>query len=217
MVELAIVLPFLLFGILFFIWLGIMMHAKSSLDSAVTRALRLAVTRGAEEISGVDTIPRIHGWLAVPQTYGDSDVEPLLAYNLDPSTNWLSWYDDRASEVFGGGFQSLPPEYVYAVVYVNESMKQSIGSSIKYPCDPASLENGSGCLGCWFLHPESLAPGEPYMDTVPRRRLGLECRFQPSSGVLKPLVAMLSLISTQTSSPLLVFKKKLFFDVPSFE
>ena len=216
LVELAIVLPFLLFGVLFFIWIGVMMHAKSSLDASVTRALRLAATRGADEISGVDTIPRIHGWVAIPQTITDAQVEPLLAYNT-PAGDWHSWYDQRANEVFGQNFQDLSPEYVYSVVYVNESMKQSIGTSLKYPCDPADLSEGAGCLGCWFLNPETLNPGEAYASFAPRRRIGLECRFQPATGLLRPLVAVLSMISTHTSSPLLVFKKKLFFEVPSFE
>ena len=215
MVETAIVLPLVLLGIFFFIWLGTVMHAKSSLDAAVTRAVRLACTRGVKEVAGLEIIERIQNWQGGAAL---STVEMLLKNGDIP--NWMDWYTATSTQFnFVSGLDGLPSEYIYALVYVNEAMKKSIGSSIRYPCDPEDLSSGSGCLGCVFLNPDDLtslydSPG-PWGIDAPRRKIGIECRFQPAHAFLKPLVSLIGFLTGGLADPLIVLKKKAIVDVPS--
>lgn len=217
MLETAVLLPLLVLGIFFFIWLGTVMHAKSSLDAAVARAVRLACTRGVSEVAGMEVIQRVQDW---QRSGDDSGIEPLLK-NGDFS-NWLEWYDDRSNQIFSGvsNLISMPSEYIYALVYVNEAMKQSVGAGVRYPCDPEDLVNGGGCLGCSFLNPDTLESGFPSEDPAqwagppPRRSIGLECRYQPDHTILKPLVKFIAMLTGDLAEPLLVLKKKAIVDVP---
>ena len=219
MLEIALTLPFFLVGIFLFIWIGVVIHGKSSLDAAVTKSLRLAATRGVDELLGVSIIDDVQDWLSSGSTNPGPRLQGLLA-----TEDWGQagpYYDELVSEVFSGrNLIDLPPEYIYALVYVNESMKQSVGPSLRMPCDPANLADGGGCMACSFLDPDSYRSafdsGSPTSKPPPRRTMGLECRYQPAHFLLRPLVSLLAMIGGSTATPLIVLKKRMFFDIPEF-
>jgi len=215
LIEISIVIPFVLFGILIMIWLGLTIHANTSLESALTRSLRLAATRGVAENTGAQIISAVQNW-------EEPRISDLLIHNVDP-TDAMAYYDTMTANIFGNTnttLKSLPPEYIYALVYLNESMKQSIGGGIRFPCKADDAESGVGCLDCSFLNPTSLEAsfdGTPklYTDQPPRRSMGLECHYQPSDSLVAPLSALIRLISGSGSKPLVVLKKRQYLDMPS--
>ena len=219
MLEIALTLPFFLIGIFLVIWIGVVIHGKSSLDAAVTKSLRLAATRGVNELLGVSIISDVQDWLDSGAVNPSSRLQGLLA-----TEEWDQagpYYDELVSGVFSGkNLSDLPPEYIYALVYVNESMRQSVGPSLRSPCDPNDLANGGGCMACSFLDPVSYRSafdeGTATSDDPPRRTMGLECRYQPAHFLLRPLVSLLAMIGGSTAAPLIVLKKRMFFDIPEF-
>lgn len=237
LLEIALALPFTLLGLFFLIWVGLTIHAKTSLDAAVTRALRLASTRGVDELLGVEVISDVQRW-------NDGVATTRLPQLLSRNVNWseaqdyykklllnvFAVYDDEGQPKEIEGLYNMPPEYIYALVYINEAMRQSIGEQIRYPCDPSNLEEGQGCMACSFLNPSTdqehgMQPGFDAAHIFraagtsvppPRRRIGVECRFQPSHILLSPIVALLRIIAGQASMPLIVLRRRMFFDIPEF-
>ena len=224
LVELALTLPIFLAGLLFFIWLGISFNATNSLKSAVPRAIRLAATRGPDDLLGTRIIGDVHAWRADQNDEGR--MPTLLSL---PSEHWgtaLKRYDESVAAVFGSSWtlRDLPPEYTYALIYVNEAMRQSVGATLRFPCDADDPVDGAGCLECEFLNPDSLKPASqmlkdgdsPYDIDPPRRSIGLECRYQPQTAVVTPLVRLLSLLAGKTMASTIVFSHKQFMDFPEY-
>ena len=92
-------------------------------------------------------------------------------------------------------------------------MKQSVGSSVRYPCNPNGV-NGAGCLACKNIDPE------PYLDNAAgvagspgysRQFVGVECAYRPSNILLNPFLGLLRMIVGEDINTLLVIKRKSFF------
>lgn len=221
-VELAMTLPIFLMGILFFTWLGISFNATNSLKSAVSRAIRLAATRGPDDLLGAEVISDVHNWRK-----DEDDVGRMPVLLSSPAKHWgdaLTHYDAAVAAVFGSSWtlRDLPPEYTYALVYVNEAMRQSVGATLRFPCDANDPVNGAGCLNCEFLNPDTLKSASQvlkdgdsaYDIDPPRRSIGLECSYQPQTVVLTPLLRLISILAGETVTSTIVFSHRQFMDFP---
>lgn len=228
--ELAIVLPIFLFAVAALLYIGFILSAQNSLTQAVSN-IRLALTRGKSEIVGAaGEISEFHTWSAFGGGFGvcssysepplNGDIRRLLASPEFESTAFSSsgLYNSDVQETFSCGNSSnanmrqLPPYYLYALTYVTQTMKQSVGASLRYPCDP-TLPDGGGCLHCRFLNPASDSTRNDSRGTViwgtnicrhiyaldcplfNTDYIGIECKYRPSSAVADLLFGFLRLIA----------------------
>lgn len=232
LVEFALGLPVVLLLIFIVIWISVILHARSTLTVVLGQALRLAATRGDSSLVGTDIIPDIQAWTGDPaQVAPPASLNQFLASpDLEATTYWDYYNTVSLDPVFGGvagtsgsvRLNETQPEYIYALVYFNQSLRQSIGPTVRFPCDP-TLADGSGCVSCVFLNPNSLfsnavGPQDPW-DTavdgpIPRRRLGMECQYRPSSVFLDPVVKLLRIIAGPAAiSPIIITRTK-YHDAP---
>lgn len=208
MIEVAMLFPLFLVGLLFFIWLGVMFNARSSLSAAVSNAVRLATTRGAdnqagEKIVGQDLISAIDAWHQNGST--SQTFEELMASPEINISDALYFYDSKSSAIFDDRtLRELPVTYAYTLAYVNEALRMSLGGYVRYPCDPEDIsdtdpDDGAGCVGCVFLHPDYLndAMYEHNGQRLdpPARVIALECKYQPVSRLLAPIQSLLTMIT----------------------
>lgn len=214
-VEIALTLPLFIIGIFAFIWLAQYWNAKSSLSYAVGNALKLAQTRGNPLIEN-SSMP---GYGLIPQ------VDDFLAGNQNALDEFLASPDLRASgyidyynEVTIGEFcvvdlvrgkcdlSTIPTEYIYALIYVNESMRQNIGSGLRYPCDPTEddlSKGGPGCLSCKFESPKAYL-GVSAASGATASIIDLTCTYQPNLAVLSSVVGMLKVLTGNIAMPKLL-------------
>ncbi|MBN8550902.1 MAG: pilus assembly protein [Deltaproteobacteria bacterium] len=218
LIETAIILPLFLFFILFVIWLGISFHEKATLSTSLGGGLRAAATRSDFFLMNSSTgiLPAVQAWSGGSP---DPALKPVLAHNAPGPSDWgEEFYDsvDGTSKVFGGlPLGSLPKPYIFALIYVHESLRQSLGGSVRYPCDPYSSTDPAGCVGCRFLNPED-GSLDPYVDgsgnllPPPTDRLGLQCDYRPANFIIGPLTRILGQITGNPTggSSLLVFSAK---------
>jgi len=210
MIETAIFMPLVLLGILFFIWLGVTFNARTSLEAAVPRSIMLAITRGVNERVGTDIIQDVQRWHDDPADVTDR-LGKFLAKDVLFDPDALNYYQQHSTTVFDNrALNEMPQEYIYAQLYVNEAMKQSVGSVVKYPC-----AGQPGCLNCAFLNPTTLDTITPYGDEPPRRKLGLECSYQLSSVLLDPIFSLLRLILGDAAIGPMIIRQRQFMDVPA--
>ena len=216
LVETVLFFPFFLLGIMVFIWLGLVMNAKSALTASVSRAPRIAITRADSKLLGGHMIQPIENWHDHTETQAERErVYKLLMYPPEnPATNWF-WtdaehrYNTEAVKVFNpaGGLRGMPPEYIYTLVYLNEYMRQSVGGSVRYPCEP-DAPDAAGCFSCTFLNPDDwgTVPGS-YNKTPPTDRIGVECRYQPGHYLIEPIQGLLRFVSGNGSTARVIVKR----------
>ncbi len=201
LVETALALPIFLAVVLIFIFFAVAQNARGSLTYAVTM-VRHAYTRGQAELIGTDVIPSVQGWLAGSGGVWSNpppDISALLATPAEAATAFGSsgLYNTDSQNWFGVDLTALPAPYIYSLIYVLESMRQSVGPTLRYPCDPLAA-GGEGCLLCRNLHPmESSGPGPyPVFGAVgfDQTFVGISCSYRPSNVFLNPIVNLLRLI-----------------------
>lgn len=224
MIETAILLPLILFLIFLVIWIGISFHEKAALRSALGTGIRLAATRGdrllMHSTSGV--IPRIQEWVnnACPGVISPPfELDPVLEYNIPGGSTWGGdYYNDGHpgkgalrvfSAYFGGHGQvslhCMPPSYIFALIYIHESIRQSVGSSVKYPCDPFTDPEPEGCVGCFFLNPDNFDQSDYEVGGVlappPTDRVAIQCDYRPSNFLLGPMTGLLRMMVGGSAGP----------------
>jgi len=222
LVETVIILPLFLFLILLVIWIGVSFHERATLATAVGAGIRAASTRSDMLLmnSQDGIISAVQGWIANPPT--PQELRDVLAYNLTDPPNANEWgehyyqaplgtYKEVFGEALGPGapIYHLPKSYIYTLIYIHESIRQSVGKSVRFPCDPT--EGGitppidrNGCVGCRFLNPETF-DFLPH-PTIPTDRIAIQCQYRPANMIFGPLTRMLSLMtgSAWTGSPFIL-------------
>jgi len=214
MLETALVLPLFLIGVLTFIWLTYSINLRSSLTSSISRALRLAVTRGNEEIVGSRLIEDIDDWLD-----GQNPTPRLEAMLASHDIGWqnaeVHYNNNTTWPVFHRSLRQMPPVYTYVLVYLNEGMRQSVGSSLRFPCDPHAGQAGTGCMSCTFLNPDNMKKDQPYQglsgsNEPPLQSLGLECEVQPHNFILSPIFSLLRYVLGAATAPDFTIQQRSF-------
>ena len=221
LIEAALVLPIFIAVIFAFIWAGYYFNAKTSLSSTLIRSLRTSVTRGNFAL-GEGTIQDIEDWY----TFGGAPSARLDSLLRSSDITWntaKSFYDNEATEVvrttintFGPVIPNpimpdyVPRSYVYTYVMLYEGFRQSVGKSLRYPCNP-DLPGGDRCLMCVLVHPdpalrnprasfaEAFTVQGTTFDTYPSSTgLGLRCRYKPNAFMLRPVMNMLNIMTGGT-------------------
>lgn len=222
-VEFIFALPVFFLLITFFMWLAVLLNARTSLTLALGYATRLALTRADDARVGKDLILPVNDWI------DNGRVDESLARLLFADTKGADWAHYSSSNsslspvasVFGESLQDMPKQYAYILIYIYESIRQSVGSSARFPCDPRNLDgtddsDGFGCVKCEFLHPQDLSlENERYGLDVPRTRARIRCEYKPD-GVLSRLVSGMFGLVTGSSRALdanLIITRTTFFDV----
>ncbi|MCO6431307.1 MAG: pilus assembly protein [Deltaproteobacteria bacterium] len=205
-VEFVLLLPLFLFLMLFFIWYGVSLNAKTSLISAVTNGVRLAATRGKASVyRKVGNIAGLDTWAGAISDIDEAHTTGPTARVGNPGGLLVSphevfdVYNAKATSTFGRGMLSIPfPEYTYAVAYAVQMMRMSVGSALRFPCDPYGAD-GDGCLMCRPVNPDTYsdAPYTAPLDATgtAARRIAVRCDYKPKSVVLTPLLRMLSIVT----------------------
>ncbi len=235
LVETALTLPVLLFGIFLVLWIATSRNEQASFDAALGSAMRLASTRGdpflfsksglSTSVSGIDT------WITTGNA--TAAVQNLLSRNI-PWTESLDNLDQRGLGAFASiapDFKSLPSQYIYAFVYIFESMQLGVGNSIRYSCNPDDPGN-DGCLECRLLSPDgALDPSQnpiPYLDyctsvggcpncpdaahcALPTDVIALQCKYRPKLFLLSPILGMLRILTGQDLAVNFVMRRTRIF------
>lgn len=212
LLETVFMFPIVLVSLLMMIWAALTVHAQISLSSAMINGLRLAATRGVVERAGSLLIPDLEDFVVGTETEA---IKGLLM--SDPEGDWeeaKAIYDGWAQENFSLDFNKLPLEWIQAVIYVQESMRISVGRSVKYPCDPnAAGSAGVDCLLCQIVSGQSLDPGvDP--ESSDSGRIALACSYQPNNAVLDFFLKIMSTLTGNAESRKIVFSRKTFIDLP---
>lgn len=226
-VETVIFLPILLILVFFCYWLGVMSNTKAAFEVAVKHALYLAVTRSdplnvnlADAATGglpSGVIGDVTAW----HTNGagtpppPSQLLPLLLSDGSASPNYGAlWADPNYGQLYtatngtlsvirnvnaGSSLHLLPTSYTYALIYLYQTMRQAIGNTVRYPCDPNNPSNGSGCLLCHFTDPTG-AVGSFTAPANEGGHIGLSCSFTPDTLIGNALRALFGLVSGSTST-----------------
>jgi len=225
-VELAFALPLtlgLIFGV---VWLSQLSHADTTLTAAVGNSLRLGITRGDYEELGADVVSVVQSYIVDGNAPDPRLNELLVSSDLRESSSFESFeelYNDPELGIFevfsehgDYSIRNISPQYMYALIYINAHMKNSLGSQVRYPCDPEG-EDGAGCLLCRFRNPDfpQLEPEDANFfydvagwDDFPRR-ISIDCRYRPDNIVSSVVASMLGMLSASgTSEPgMLVFRR----------
>ena len=210
-IEFLIALPLFLLIILVIISASAINNAHTSLDFAVANAVRLAVSRGDDEIAAkIDVNYRIAKRVSGAQA--SSNFNEIFVYNPN---NTLVVPNDYKSLILGSGDPqnvstlALPTAHRLALALVYQYMKEAVGSMVQFPCDPDDLnnENRFGCMNCYFREeldngcylPVSGFSGKPQgcaedqvSDDVelPEMYINLTCRYLPNEPALKMLTSI---------------------------
>lgn len=208
-IEFALIAPLLLMLIFSVIYFGHAYSARISLTTAVG-AVRTGFTRGELDLfTGIQTIPDINSYLSGG---GNDHIPPARLRELlaSPDLNGIGagqaygsagTYASMLNSVYGGspGLKQLSETKLYTLVYVNQMMLQSIGPSLRFPCQE------KGCLYCEFL-PDFLAPGDPGTSHT-----GIKCSYRPSNVFLDPVLAMIGVITGGAIDPNVVITRSSAF------
>jgi len=216
MLETALILPLVLVIAFGLMYLSSAFNAKLSLKWAVGQAVRLAITRGDIRRVGMRIIPSLSDFtgLYAPRihsfTFSEAtdQAKTLLSYQV-PYNDAIQFYDTRLFEPFqrdahfDGNLNNSYPTFLYAIAYANETMRQSLGMSVKYPCDPdgSGPNDGPGCFMCQFLNPDTMdltgyvsvadVVGRAQIIGPPIYKIALRCSYRPMSPFLQPISGLL--------------------------
>lgn len=206
-VEVALTLPIFLAFILFFTWMGMVWGARSSLTSAMGNGVRLAVTRGNEELMGKQVYPEI-------QNRDVSHLEKLLVSPDLREAGALSYYDEKLFGFPVTDDVNVPPEYLYALAYTLQAMSQSEGGQVRYPCDPNGngADSGAGCVSCGFIDTAPFGKALPTDANEAGKIFAMQCDFQPPLSLLSPAIKMLGAIIGSQNVPRIIVRRTKFVD-----
>ncbi len=222
MLETAIILPLVLVAIFIAIGLAAIANGRSALSSAMTEAMRLAATRGDMDLMGGEQMV-----IPVKRYLDTNELEelmPLLASG-DVKFEDLKTF---ANECFGRvhstqSLKQLPIQYIYSLVYIHQALRQSIGPSLNFPCNPpggtppssiCSAATRPGCVSCYLINPDTFDFTLISSDPDPNR-YAIRCEYSPSSVFLDPIYRIFSLFSGNGASGGggLVIKRDRLFEV----
>lgn len=229
--EAALVLPLFLFCIFAILWIGTALHANNALTTSIFKALRLSVTRGDAAKVGSYPISALNKWAALEDMSG-AEITHLHELLKSPDIDWLTASEFHNSHTIEelhsrydiSSLQDLPPRFLYALAYMYQGMRESIGPSLRYPCDPSAPGN-EGCLSCSFFlaDPELGFPlrrvaGEPggmrSGDDIPLDGVGLNCEYKPALFLVTPAMNALGALLGRSEAPLVHLRSRLFFSAP---
>lgn len=224
LVETAILLP-IWFGALFFVmWMAYMSAARQSLVAATQRAVELAITRAnvdewgklvatgnspsdkqiIEDVRNFSVVRLSSLMLRSPPKRSTT----LTLSNYNPTDTGTGWCNKNATDAEGQTYPGCTalnqanPVYIYALIYMNEAMRLSMGSSVYYPCNPAgdAPNDGPGCLSCTIAAP--VPKGQRVSSLL------MTCAYQPETFLMRPMISMLRALrgwGSGTTLPLLIF------------
>ncbi len=186
-VEIAIAMPIFLFFVYIFIWLAVARNQITSFSSAVHFGTRLSITRGKKEVMGYDPLSE-NGLIPVldKTTIDSNDAIVKSILSTEDLENSMSYtYDEWSQETLGLNFNELPNYYFYALAFIYQSLKRSVGNSVRFPCDPKDPHNndpqkGDMCLKCTFINPKANDPydGSPaYELETLNKSIGVICQY----------------------------------------
>jgi hypothetical protein len=228
LLEIIICLPVLLMMMWLFLYVGIMYNARSSLVSAMENSLRVALTRSNLSLSMADE-ESLYQYLdtlcSSLSGSGRNALEPILfanqkeeagidEYNRN-TAHWKDWYQSGE----GALFCEQPLHNIYAIVFIQLTMQNSVGNSVKFPCDPRSDDKdaGAGCMRCIPLNPcsldRSLVKSSCDQSTI-FHRVAIECEFRPDSVFVAPFDALANLVTGSNTNTLSVISHRAFFETP---
>lgn len=228
LVEAVLFLPIFLaiiFGIIAFF---VFFNSYFSFQSAVANAPKLAVTRGNSNLVGGEIIGVINEYwsdmaFTNPDKFKDifchlrnaddclSEQDQLICNALSVGTvsslncnNEAGGYDGWSCNFYSSSTcgndvkEYFPPTYAYTVAYVFLAMRQSIGESVYYPCDPDNPQDGAGCLTCWFNQPQLTCQSSDCSKTALLDKIDITCRYKPDIFILS---TALRLLGSLTGNP----------------
>lgn len=221
LVELVLVLPFLLALMFMFIWLAIYIQSQISFTSAVNNGVRLAVTRGNAQLMGFSTGQGIIPSLESSDIWSN-ESEPLFCHRIE-TLPCKEFYNSWSARNFNGlSFTQLSKDAVYAVAYVNEAVRLSVGDSVRFPCNPNGTpatdgqeeDDGQGCLSCEVVTSSGAA-----LSTATKKRLTISCNFQP---IVYPYSTAMNLLGqiiggSQNPSKKFVINRTMFLDLARYK
>lgn len=209
LVETAFALPLAIAIIFLILWFAYIWFCLYTFNHAVADGARDAAARGSfQRLDNSGLISRVHNY-----QNGGNFPEDLFAYQISASTAESYLNSQQVMGAFDGlNFSSLPGPYLYAVLYMNQALKKGIGKTIKFPCDPDGSGNneGPGCVSCQFLNPDTLDSSLWISGAaLPSDRIHLKCRYQPDVFLIKPMAAMLKIVTgNRVGINPLVFEKQ---------
>ena len=218
LVEVSFGLPLLLLGIYAVIFFSMTLNARGSLTSAVSNGTRLAFTRSVDAEMGTTLIPEVRAYLNSGIATGALDQ--LLATPGLENVAFLpgngGWYMNQWNSTLslGGDISKLPPSYLYALVYTYRHFRQSVGGTVRFPCDPHDPVNGAGCLRCTNLNATTgtraaSLPSAPILgdSDYDLNAVGVSCEYRPADLFFTPL---LRLVSGGSIGPIIIERNYLY-------
>jgi TadE-like protein len=228
-IEFVMFFPVFLAGLFILIWLGVAMNARGALSAAVDNGVRLAATRGNGNLYGklddpnsptrrVGAMPSFDNWVFDSRNGAGGSTPQSRVGLIVSGESSIDRYNTASAHIFpgdgaGGGaltLATLPPHYTYAIAYIVQAMRMSIGESLRYPCDPRNEDgtdpqNGENCLYCRPVHPTTFDnqvfnPSTIGASSLLSRRFAIRCDFKPAPYLLRPILKLLSMLTGQEAS-----------------
>jgi hypothetical protein len=215
LIEFAIIFPFFILFVFLIIYVVLIWNAKLSMQSSISNGVRLAFTRGNSSIVGQNIIPDIAAYAASGSM--NTRLAGLLS-TPEEAPFADAYYKSMSLSIFNRSFESLPPRYIYAMVYTMQGLTAGVGEGLmRFPCDPTlPVAVSQGCVQCRFLHPVTRddVPGNPQMGTpdFDWNYLGIKCVYRPSNVFVGPVHGLLGFIlPSSTFNSLLVRARGSFY------
>ncbi|MCB0311275.1 MAG: pilus assembly protein [Bdellovibrionales bacterium] len=208
LVETAIGLAIALIIVMFLLWVGLVFHFKRSLNTAVHKGIRLAITRSDPALVGGHLIAPLEAF--IQHGVVSERFKVLMSNNVEWSDARWTLNNIVTQSFRSAELEDLPPVYLYALVYINEGMKLSVGSNIRYPCDPSQDNpDGLGCMLCRFVNPDTgevQGPSNPPRfddgsNPIPDQPLGINCEINPAPYIIKPVYQLFGLLLGPQATP----------------
>ena len=219
-IEMLIGFPIFLLTITFFLAVASYLEQKNTLTAAVNDGVRLAMGRA----NPLGTPLAL--WAYNDDTAPTVDKNKILALLVHPSLRGT--ISSHEAAMTGGpaadgpycalkghlqDISDIPSFYVAAPAYIYERMSVSLGSAVRYPCNPYS-NTGAGCLRCMFFKSSRYTtavegvttrrptPREPDLHVNDLKSfdgrypatIHLSCYYQPERSILSVFFAALKLI-----------------------
>lgn len=213
-------LPLILLCIFLIIAIGVALNARGSLANGMTASLRLAHTRGDSTRVGLDILPAIQ---TIHSGTPSETARRLLTSLPDAErADGLDLLDSCFGAVYNRSLRSLPNQYLYALVYLNQALAQSIGSSFRFPCLPPGANAPNGCGGnadrnpgcgiCYLFDPDNPTAQESGAPLRPDR-IAIRCEYAPSSVFIDPIIKLLGLFGLgDTAGGIFTMRRERLFD-----
>lgn len=239
-VELVFTLPLLLLLVWFFIYIGTIYNAKTSLVSAMDNSVRSAMTRGylsetlsnrnlydrLDDLCYFQNSPDMAGILFSRADVSSSERTTLINNYNQTTEHWDGWTD---AALDSGHFCNQPLHNLYAVIFTQLAMKKSVGRSLRFPCDPQDDDQeggGAGCMRCIPLNPCTMdraevnpaiiqdADDQVCDSSIINHRVAIECEYRPASIFVRPIDGLVRALTGQGIATNSTISYKTYYDLP---